>query len=133
MKKYPEESEPTSSSKGDIAPKVEREGKDEPPEVLEESRPSEKTPLSKVLINDGHPDQPITIGGSLSAECRSELIRTLRKHAAVFAWTPADITGITRFVAEHQLKRYPHIEPRVHKKRSLALDRRKVVKEEVEE
>ncbi|GKB59193.1 hypothetical protein Tco_0915379 [Tanacetum coccineum] len=128
MKKYPEESEPTSSSKGDIAPKVEREGKDEPPEVLKKSRPSEK-----VLINDGHPNQPITIGGSLSAECRSKLIRTLRKHVAAFAWTPADMTGITRFVAEHQLKTYPHIEPRVHKKRSLALDIRKVVKEEVEE
>ncbi|GKA02714.1 reverse transcriptase domain-containing protein [Tanacetum coccineum] len=43
------------------------------------------------------------------------------------------MTGIPHFIAEHQLKTYPYIEPRVQKKRSLSPDRRKVVKEEVEE
>ncbi|GJW36855.1 reverse transcriptase domain-containing protein [Tanacetum coccineum] len=43
------------------------------------------------------------------------------------------MTGIPRFVAEHELKTYPHIEPRVQRKRSIAPDRRNVVKEEVEE
>ncbi|GJW40320.1 reverse transcriptase domain-containing protein [Tanacetum coccineum] len=56
-----------------------------------------------------------------------------RKHADAFAWVPADMTGIPCFVAEHQLQTYPHIKPRVLKKRSLAPDRRKVEKEEVEE
>ncbi|GKD41155.1 hypothetical protein Tco_1261362 [Tanacetum coccineum] len=87
----------------------------------------------KVVINDDHTDQPITIRGNLSAGYRSKLIKALRKHTDTFAWTPADMTGIPRFVAEHQLKTYPHIEPRVQKNRSMALDRRKVVKAEVEE
>ncbi|GJU59297.1 reverse transcriptase domain-containing protein [Tanacetum coccineum] len=43
------------------------------------------------------------------------------------------MTGIPRFIAEHELKTYPHIEPRVQRKRSIAPDRRKVVKEEVTE
>ncbi|GKB06061.1 reverse transcriptase domain-containing protein [Tanacetum coccineum] len=43
------------------------------------------------------------------------------------------MTGIPRFVAEHELKIYPHIEPRVQRKRSIAPDKRNVVKEEVEE
>ncbi|GJR48215.1 reverse transcriptase domain-containing protein [Tanacetum coccineum] len=49
----------------------------------------------------------------------------MRKHADAFAWILADLTGIPHFVVEHQLKTYPHIEPRVQKKRSLALDKRK--------
>ncbi|GJX84529.1 reverse transcriptase domain-containing protein [Tanacetum coccineum] len=80
-----------------------------------------------------YPDQTITIGGNLSAEYRSGLIEILWKHADAFAWTPADMTGIPRFIAEHKLKTYPHIEPRVQKKQSIASDKRKVVKEEVSE
>ncbi|GJZ65536.1 hypothetical protein Tco_0622232 [Tanacetum coccineum] len=57
----------------------------------------------------------------------------LRKHADAFAWTPTDMTGIPRFIAEHELKTYPHIEPRVKRKRSIAPDRMKVAKEEVAE
>nr|GEZ83826.1 hypothetical protein [Tanacetum cinerariifolium] len=48
------------------------ERKDMPAKSLEESRPSKK-----VLFNDYHPDQPITIEGSLSAECRSKLIKAM--------------------------------------------------------
>ncbi|GJW05677.1 reverse transcriptase domain-containing protein [Tanacetum coccineum] len=61
------------------------------------------------------------------------LIHTLRKNVDIFAWTPADMTGIPRAITEHSLDTYPHIEPKVKKKRSLALDRRKVVTDEVNE
>ncbi|GKE02855.1 hypothetical protein Tco_1390838 [Tanacetum coccineum] len=43
------------------------------------------------------------------------------------------MTGIPRFIAEHELKTYPHIEPRVQRKQSMALDRRKVGRDEVAE
>ncbi|GJR09248.1 hypothetical protein Tco_0791900 [Tanacetum coccineum] len=104
------------------------EGNDEHPE-----RPLESKPPEKVVIHDDYPNKTITIGGNLSAECRSRLTIILRRHADAFAWTPADMTGIPRFIAEHKLKTYPHIEPRVQRKRSIAPDRRKVVKEEVAE
>ncbi|GKE65519.1 hypothetical protein Tco_1519680 [Tanacetum coccineum] len=101
-------------------------GKDE---SLEKS-PGSK-PLEKAVIHDGYPDQTITIGGSITAEYIYGLIEILRKHADAFAWTPIDMTGISCFVAEYELKTYPHIEPRVQRKRSIASDRRKIVKDEV--
>ncbi|GJV54203.1 hypothetical protein Tco_1449944 [Tanacetum coccineum] len=104
------------------------EGRNEPLEKSFESKPPKK-----VIIHNDYPDQTITIGGNLSAECRFGLIEMLRKYADAFAWTPTDMTGIPRFIAEHELKTYPHIEPRVQRKRSIAPDRRKVVKDEVAE
>ncbi|GKB12574.1 reverse transcriptase domain-containing protein [Tanacetum coccineum] len=85
----------------------------------------------KIVINDNYPEQLITIGGGLSAECRHALIHTLLKNVDIFAWTPADMTGIPRVITEHSLDTYPHNEPKAQKKRSLAPDRRKVVTDEV--
>ncbi|GKF15365.1 reverse transcriptase domain-containing protein, partial [Tanacetum coccineum] len=87
----------------------------------------------KVVIHDDHPDQTITIRGNLSVKCRFGLIEILRKHADAFAWTLADMIVILGFIAEHELKTYPHIELRVQRKQSIAPDRRKVVKYEVAE
>ncbi|GKB96334.1 reverse transcriptase domain-containing protein [Tanacetum coccineum] len=81
-------------------------GKGEPHEKSLEDKPPEK-----VVIHDDYPDQTIIIEGNLSAECRSELVEIL----------------------QHELKTYPHIEPRVERKRSIASDRRKIVKDEVVE
>ncbi|GJW18537.1 hypothetical protein Tco_0025973 [Tanacetum coccineum] len=64
---------------------------------------------------------------------RFGIIEILRKHANAFAWTPADMTGIPHVIVEHKLKMCPPIEPRVQRKRSIAPDRRNVVKEEVAE
>nr|GEW35758.1 hypothetical protein [Tanacetum cinerariifolium] len=97
-------------------------------EPLEE--PPTSNPPKKVVIHEAYPDQTITIEGNLSDECRFELIEMLRKH---FVWTPTDMTRIPRSVAEHELKTYPYIEPKVQRKKSIALDRRKVVKDEVTE
>nr|GEU81290.1 hypothetical protein [Tanacetum cinerariifolium] len=47
--------------------------------------------------------------------------------------TSTHMTGIPFVIAEHELKMYPHIEPRVQRKRSIAPEIRKVVKKEVEE
>nr|GEV33460.1 reverse transcriptase domain-containing protein [Tanacetum cinerariifolium] len=98
------------------------EGKDE---SLENSIGSK--PLEKVVIHNDYLDQTITIRGNLSAECKSILVEMLCKHADAFTWTPAYMTRIPRFIAEHELKTYPHIEPRVQRKRSIALDRRKAM------
>ncbi|GJV73184.1 reverse transcriptase domain-containing protein [Tanacetum coccineum] len=48
------------------------------------------------------------------------------KNVDVFAWTPSDMTGIPWAIIEDRLDTYPHIKPKVQKKRSLALDRKKV-------
>nr|GEV45994.1 reverse transcriptase domain-containing protein [Tanacetum cinerariifolium] len=102
------------------------DGNDESLEKSLESKPPEK-----VVIHNDYLDQTIIIGGNLSTECRSKLTEMLRKHADAFAWTLTDMTRIPCFVTEHELKTYPHIEPRVQRKRSIAPDRKKVVKDEV--
>nr|GEX16843.1 hypothetical protein [Tanacetum cinerariifolium] len=44
-----------------------------------------------------------------------------------------DMTGISCFIAEHELKSYPYIESMVQRKQSIAPNRRRVVKDEVAE
>ncbi|GJW46203.1 reverse transcriptase domain-containing protein [Tanacetum coccineum] len=96
-------------------------------------KPPKSSIEEKIMVNDNYPEQLVTIGGGLSAECRHALIHTLRKNVDIFAWTPADMTGIPRAITEHSLDTYPHIEPKVQKNRSLSPDRRKVATDEVNE
>nr|GEU94197.1 hypothetical protein [Tanacetum cinerariifolium] len=119
---------PPSPPKKDTQIDEKVEGKDEHLERSLESKPPEK-----VVIHDDHLDQTIIVKGNLSVKCRFELIEILRKHADAFTWTPADKTGIPHFIAEHELKTYHHIEPRVQRKRNIAPDQRRVVKDEVAE
>ncbi|GKA27239.1 reverse transcriptase domain-containing protein [Tanacetum coccineum] len=101
---------------------------------LDKKRKPPKSSAEKtIVVNDNYPEQLVTIGGGLSAECRHAVIHTLRKNVDIFAWTPADMTGIPRAITEHSLDTYPHIEPKAQKKRSLAPDRRKVVTDKVNE
>ncbi|GJS49612.1 hypothetical protein Tco_0599733 [Tanacetum coccineum] len=95
-------------------------------------KPPKSSVEEKIVVNDNYLEQLVSIGGVLSAECR-RVDTNPPKNDDVFAWTPADMTGIPRAITEHRLDTYPHIEPKVHKKISLALDRRKVVTDEVNE
>ncbi|GJZ38828.1 reverse transcriptase domain-containing protein [Tanacetum coccineum] len=96
-------------------------------------KPPKSSVKENIVVNDNYLEQLVTIRGGLSAKCRHVLIHTLRKNVDIFAWTPADMTGISRAVTEHILDTYPHIEPKVQKKRSLAPDKRKVVTNKVNE
>ncbi|GKB61259.1 reverse transcriptase domain-containing protein [Tanacetum coccineum] len=96
-------------------------------------KPPKSSVEENIVVNDNYPEQLVTIRGGMSAECIHVLIHTLRKNVDIFAWTPADMTGISRAVIEHILDTYPHIEPKVQKKRSLSPDKRKVVTNEVNE
>ncbi|GJY35548.1 reverse transcriptase domain-containing protein [Tanacetum coccineum] len=96
-------------------------------------KPPKSGTKEKIVVNDNYPEQLVTIGGGLSAKCRHALIHTLRKNVDIFAWTPADMTGILRAITEHSLDTYPHIKPKAQKKRGLDPDIRKVVTDEVNE
>ncbi|GKD33864.1 reverse transcriptase domain-containing protein [Tanacetum coccineum] len=86
-------------------------------------KPPKSGVKEKIVVNDNYPEQLVTIGGGMSAEYRHALIHTLQNNVDIFAWTPADITGIPRAITEHSLDTYPHIEPKAQKKRRLAPDR----------
>ncbi|GKB05962.1 hypothetical protein Tco_0834195 [Tanacetum coccineum] len=59
--------------------------------------------IIKVYIHPEHPKQTIAIGSTLTEDGRKALCDLLRRSLDVFAWKPADITGVSRHIAEHRL------------------------------
>nr|GEX83504.1 reverse transcriptase domain-containing protein [Tanacetum cinerariifolium] len=72
------------------------------PEVLRPSINLVKEEKIQVAI---HPEQIVAIGSTLTEEGRKELRGLLRCHLDVFAWKPADMTGVPRYIAGHRLNR----------------------------
>nr|XP_043639646.1 uncharacterized protein LOC122610749 [Erigeron canadensis] len=113
------------------------------PEVGECSKNNEnlEVEIEKLFINKEHPDQHVMIGRKLPTEYKRRLKEILEKNKDVFAWTPTDMTGIPRklmingesFDTQHCLNTRPHLEPIKQKRRSLAPDRSKAVKLQVED
>ncbi|GJW92759.1 reverse transcriptase domain-containing protein [Tanacetum coccineum] len=81
----------------------------------------------------GHelPDQYVTMGSTLTTNCKQLLADILRENMEVFAWTRSESTTVLWFVMEHQLKIYPLTEPVVHKRRPVAPKGRLALKERV--
>ncbi|GKB02693.1 hypothetical protein Tco_0830782 [Tanacetum coccineum] len=57
----------------------------------------------KVAIHPKSLEQIITIGLTLTEEGRKALCNLLRHSLDIFAWQPADMTGVPRHIAEHRL------------------------------
>ncbi|GKB00098.1 reverse transcriptase domain-containing protein [Tanacetum coccineum] len=75
------------------------------------SRPNTQHPVTsqvleekiKVVIHPEYPEQTIAIGSTLTEKGRKELCALLRQNLDAFAWSPVDMTGIPRHIAEHRL------------------------------
>nr|GEU80574.1 reverse transcriptase domain-containing protein [Tanacetum cinerariifolium] len=80
-------------------------------------------------INKELLDQYITMGTTLTTDCKKLLADILRENIDVFAWAGSERTAVTRFVIEHQLKVSPLAEPVVHKRRHMAPEGRLALKE----
>ncbi|KAJ0489324.1 putative nucleotidyltransferase, Ribonuclease H [Helianthus annuus] len=85
-----------------------------------------------LVINPKYPEQRIRVNPNLSQDTLSYLEKLLKHHSDVFAWSPEDMTGIPRSIAEHELKIPPNVKPVVQKKRSLAPERSLAACQEVE-
>ncbi|GJX31535.1 reverse transcriptase domain-containing protein [Tanacetum coccineum] len=57
----------------------------------------------KVAINPEYPKQTIMIGSTLTKEGHNKLYDLLQCNLDIFAWKPADMTGVPRHIAEHRL------------------------------
>ncbi|GKD35338.1 reverse transcriptase domain-containing protein [Tanacetum coccineum] len=53
------------------------------------------------------PDQQVIIGVELPTQLKDQLQHMLRDNKDIFAWSPADMTGIPRNLAEHKLNIHP--------------------------
>ncbi|GJR29264.1 reverse transcriptase domain-containing protein [Tanacetum coccineum] len=57
----------------------------------------------QVAINPEYPEQTVMIGSNLTEKARSRLCNLLQRNLDIFAWTPTDMTGVPRHIAEHRL------------------------------
>nr|GEV87474.1 reverse transcriptase domain-containing protein [Tanacetum cinerariifolium] len=57
----------------------------------------------QVAIHPEYPKQTIAIGSTLTEEGRKEPCGLLRPNLDIFAWKPADMTGVLCHIAEHRL------------------------------
>ena len=73
----------------------------------------------------------LKIGSQLRTKLRDQLIDFLRHNLDVFAWTHADMTGISPDVACHVLNIDPTKVPVKQKKRSMGAERLAAIDEEV--
>ncbi|GJV67720.1 hypothetical protein Tco_1483229 [Tanacetum coccineum] len=76
-------------------------------------------------------DQYVMMGATFIANYKQLLANVLRENMEVFAWTRSGKLAVPRFVIEHQLKIYPHVEPMAHKRQPMAPEGRLSLKEKV--
>ncbi|GMG98304.1 hypothetical protein Nepgr_000144 [Nepenthes gracilis] len=69
--------------------------------TLQQAQPGEATDL--VPLNPEEPEKCVQIGGSLTGTLRAELIAFLQRNADIFAWTLANMPGISAKMMVHKL------------------------------
>ncbi|XP_057982208.1 uncharacterized protein LOC131167418 [Malania oleifera] len=79
----------------------------------------------------GHQERSIQIGDQLLETLKVELIELLNKFTDLFVWSAADMPGINPAVIEHRLQVDPNHRPVKQKKRSFAMERIRIIDEEV--
>ncbi|GJV55727.1 reverse transcriptase domain-containing protein [Tanacetum coccineum] len=85
----------------------------------------------KVAINPEYPEHTIMTRSTLTEEGRNKLCSLLQQNLDIFAWKPADMTGVPRHIAEHRLNVRKGCSPVRQKKRGQAADRNQAIQEEV--
>ncbi|GKE49421.1 hypothetical protein Tco_1480679 [Tanacetum coccineum] len=78
-----------------------------------------------------HPEQTVMIGSDLTEKTRSKLCNLLQRSLDIFAWTPTDMTGVQRQIAEHKLNVRKGCQPVRQKKRGQATERNVAINDEV--
>jgi len=59
--------------------------------------------MEHIKVDKHDPDRVLKIGSQLEQELKTQLIDFLRSNLDVFAWTHADMTGISSGIACHAL------------------------------
>ncbi|XP_071727779.1 uncharacterized protein [Rutidosis leptorrhynchoides] len=97
-----------------------------------------RTTVNPIIHEDGSisrnpvfPYQRIIIGDTLTKETKDKLYNILATKLDVFAWHVSDMIGVPRHIAEHKLNVNPNIPPVCPKKRGMAPERTKFLREEV--
>ncbi|GJU95712.1 reverse transcriptase domain-containing protein [Tanacetum coccineum] len=85
----------------------------------------------KVAINPEYPEQTIMIGSTLTEEGRNKMCGLLQRNLDIFAWKPADMTDVPRYIVEYRLNVREGCSPVRQKKWGQAADRNQAIHKEV--
>ncbi|GJU16488.1 hypothetical protein Tco_1144454 [Tanacetum coccineum] len=96
----------------------------EPKEVTTHAPVENKSGKEEVEINSLYPHQKVIIGTNVPPKLKEGLQN-------IFAWSPSDMTGIPRELAEHKLNIHPRTFPVRQKKRVLVKERNEAINQEV--
>jgi hypothetical protein len=96
---------------------------------VEQFQPANDT--NKILLDESDPSKFVIIGTGLSAKYESELTSFLRENRDIFAWSPKDMPGVPRELAEHSLHIRLDAKPAKQPLRCFAEEKRKAIGEEI--
>ena len=65
-----------------------------------------------VPLQEAVPDRKVTISATLSKEEELELLDVLQKNQDIFAWSAADLQGVSRDIIEHSLDIVSRMRPK---------------------
>ncbi|GKC54297.1 reverse transcriptase domain-containing protein [Tanacetum coccineum] len=86
----------------------------------------------QVGFHPEYPEQTIAIGSTLTEEGRNELCGLLRRNLDIFVWRPANMSRVSRHIAEHRLNIREGCLPVRQKKKIQVPEISKEIYEEVE-
>ncbi|GJT23512.1 hypothetical protein Tco_0893449 [Tanacetum coccineum] len=91
------------------------------------------SPYNRIIRRPGvRRIQAVLARSAATQEGRKKLCGLLRRNLYIFAWKPADMTGVPRHIAEHRLNIREGCLPVRQKKRGQAPERNKAIYKEVE-
>ncbi|GKA04372.1 reverse transcriptase domain-containing protein [Tanacetum coccineum] len=111
-----------------------KQAREKEKDPVKEIEPTESpSPTEFVLVNPAYPEQLVKIGKNLSTEGSTQLKNLLRKNKDVFAWEPADMTGVPKRIIKHSLNVNPADKPIAQKRRTFSEEKKQAITREVSE
>ncbi|KAG7529698.1 Reverse transcriptase domain [Arabidopsis suecica] len=103
--------------------------------TVRSSDPSQRGPrmslITQIYINESDPKRCVGVGQDLDPAIREDLITFLKENKYSFAWSSANLRGISLEVTSHELNVDPTYRPIKQKRRKLGPERAKAVHDEV--
>src|SRR4051812_27704493 len=85
----------------------------------------------KIALDSSDPIKFVVLGDGLSSKWESELVEFLRENRDIFAWSPQDMPGVPRELAEHKLHVRLGCKPVKQPLRWFSKDKRKAIGDEI--
>ena len=99
--------------------------------VIEDKTPETIEKLETIELVEGDHTKTTQIGTSMNPQTKEEIVNFLKDNLDMFAWSHEDMPGIPANIIQHHLNVYPEKKPVQQRRRAFALERNKVVMDEV--